>query len=56
MRQRGPTPDNSVRVPVLCRCNGTCATSGVTSKYERRQRIFAGIDDVNLYPVVHTWS
>ena len=28
----------------------------VTSKHELKQRIMAGIDDVNRYPVVHTWS
>lgn len=28
----------------------------VTSKPELKERIMAGIDDVNRYPVVHTWS
>jgi transposase len=28
----------------------------VTSKHELRQRIMAGIEDVNRYPVIHTWS
>ncbi|MGY4362823.1 transposase [Bradyrhizobium sp. i1.3.1] len=28
----------------------------VTSKYELKERIMAGIDDVNRHPVVHTWS
>jgi transposase len=28
----------------------------VTSKHELKQRIFAGIDDLNRHPVVHTWS
>jgi len=28
----------------------------VTSKYELKQRIIAGIDEVNRYPVIHTWS
>ena len=28
----------------------------VTSKHELKQRIMAGIDDVNRHPVVHTWS
>jgi transposase len=28
----------------------------VTSKQELKQRIMAGIDDVNQYPVIHTWS
>jgi hypothetical protein len=28
----------------------------VTSKHELKQRIMAGIDDINRYPVVHTWS
>src|SRR6201988_2409700 len=28
----------------------------VTSKHELKQRIMAGIDDVNRYPVIHTWS
>jgi transposase len=28
----------------------------VTSKYELKQRIMAGIDDVNRGPVIHTWS
>jgi hypothetical protein len=28
----------------------------VTSKYELRHHIIAGIDDVNRYPVIHTWS
>jgi len=28
----------------------------VTSKHELKERIMAGIDDVNCHPVVHTWS
>jgi hypothetical protein len=28
----------------------------VTSKYELKQRIIAGINDVNRYAVVDTWS
>ena len=28
----------------------------VTSKHELKERIMAGIDDVNRYPVVHAWS
>jgi hypothetical protein len=28
----------------------------VTSKYELKQCIIAGIDEVNRYPVIHTWS
>jgi hypothetical protein len=28
----------------------------VTSKYELKQRIMAGIDDFTRYPVIHTWS
>jgi transposase len=28
----------------------------VTSKHELKQRIMAGIEDVNRYPVVHSWS
>ena len=28
----------------------------VTSKQELKDRIMAGIDDVNRYPVIHTWS
>jgi hypothetical protein len=28
----------------------------VASKHELKQRIMAGIDDVNRNPVVHTWS
>ncbi|OKO68610.1 transposase [Bradyrhizobium sp. AS23.2] len=28
----------------------------VTSKYELKERIMAGIDDINRYPVIHTWS
>jgi transposase len=28
----------------------------VTSKHELKQRIMAGIDDVNRHPIVHTWS
>ena len=28
----------------------------VTSKLELKERIMAGIDDVNRYPVIHTWS
>ena len=28
----------------------------VTSKQELKQRIMAGIDDVNRHPVIHTWS
>ena len=27
-----------------------------TSKHELKQRIMAGIDDVNRHPVIHTWS
>jgi transposase len=28
----------------------------VNSKHELKQRIMAGIDDVNRHPVIHTWS
>lgn len=28
----------------------------VSSKHELKERIMAGIDDVNEHPVVHTWS
>ena len=28
----------------------------VASKYELKQRIIAGINDVNRHPVIHTWS
>jgi transposase len=28
----------------------------VSSKYELKQRIMAGIDDINRHPVIHTWS
>ena len=28
----------------------------VASKYELKQRIMAGIDDINRHPVIHTWS
>ena len=28
----------------------------VTSKHELKQRIMAGIDDVNRHPIIHTWS
>ncbi|MET4803467.1 hypothetical protein [Bradyrhizobium sp. LB11.1] len=28
----------------------------VTSKHELKQRIVAGIDDVNRHQVIHTWS
>src|SRR3979490_1899210 len=28
----------------------------VTSKHEFKERIMAGIDDVNRHPVIHTWS
>ena len=28
----------------------------VTSKHELKERIIAGIDDVNRHPVIHTWS
>jgi transposase len=28
----------------------------VSSKHELRERIMAGIDDVNSHPVIHTWS
>ena len=28
----------------------------VTSKYELKERIMQGIDDVNRHPVIHTWS
>src|SRR5215471_9078451 len=28
----------------------------VASKYELKERIMAGIDDINRHPVIHTWS
>jgi hypothetical protein len=28
----------------------------VTSKHELKERIMAGIDDVNRHPVIHIWS
>ena len=28
----------------------------VASKHELKDRIMAGIEDVNRYPVIHTWS
>jgi hypothetical protein len=28
----------------------------VTSKYELKERIMSGIEDVNRHPVTHTWS
>jgi hypothetical protein len=28
----------------------------VASKQELKERIMAGIKDVNRYPVIHTWS
>jgi transposase len=28
----------------------------VTSKHELKERIMAGIDDINKHPVIHTWS
>jgi hypothetical protein len=28
----------------------------VASKHELKQRIMAGIDDVNRHPVIHSWS
>ena len=28
----------------------------VTSKHELKERIMAGIADVNRHPVIHTWS
>ena len=28
----------------------------VASKHELKERIMAGIDDVNRHPVIHTWS
>jgi transposase len=28
----------------------------VTSKHELKERIMAGIDDINRHPVIHTWS
>jgi hypothetical protein len=28
----------------------------VASKHELKERIMAGIDDVNHHPVIHTWS
>jgi hypothetical protein len=28
----------------------------VASKQEPKERIMAGIEDVNRYPVIHTWS
>jgi hypothetical protein len=31
-------------------------TIGVASKQELKERITAGIKDVNRYPVIHTWS
>jgi hypothetical protein len=32
------------------------APHSVTSKYELKQCIIAGIDEVKRYPVIHTWS
>jgi hypothetical protein len=32
------------------------ATSGWHRSYELKERIMAGIDDVNRHPVIHTWS
>ena len=28
----------------------------VASKHELKERIMAGIDDINRHPVIHTWS
>jgi hypothetical protein len=28
----------------------------VASKHELKERIMAGIEDVNRHPVIHTWS
>lgn len=28
----------------------------VTSKYELKERMMTGIDDVNCHPTIHTWS
>jgi hypothetical protein len=28
----------------------------VASKHELKERIIAGIEDVNRHPVIHTWS
>ncbi|MDH2357482.1 IS630 family transposase, partial [Bradyrhizobium sp. SSUT112] len=28
----------------------------VTSKHELKERVMAGVDDINHHPVVHTWS
>jgi hypothetical protein len=28
----------------------------VTSKHQLKERIMAGIDDINRHPVIHTWS
>ena len=28
----------------------------VASKHELKERIIAGIDDINRHPVIHTWS
>ena len=43
-----PMPDAVPTMP--------CASIRVTSKHELKQRIMAGIDDVNRHPVIHTWS
>jgi hypothetical protein len=32
------------------------ASHRVASKQELRERIMAGIEDVNRHPVIHTWS
>ena len=43
-----PMPDAVPTMP--------CASIRVTSKHELKQRIMAGIDDVNRHPVIHTWN
>ena len=38
------------------RSRGPARHIRVTSKQELKERIMAGIDDVNRHPVIHTWS
>ncbi len=47
-------PDRGLFLQVLARA--VLRHIRVTSKQELKERIMAGIDDVNRHPVIHTWS
>jgi hypothetical protein len=56
-----PSRPSMVRGSISSRASSKFARSvlrhiRVTSKHELKERIVAGIDDVNRHPVIHTWS